>query len=204
MLAQAELHSSAVELGSWRVKLDCARTAFASSSTAFASASARRFRSTGSGAIFRTHSSSFSFASPRRSSAIRTRSPHYVPFTDSKGDALCVDARSPGGPVMARVHDQGMLGVVLAPNLDAWLDQLAGAFDAGRFHIEHEGVWLDEPDGLALIYGRSVTTSVANARLPTRPRGHARTRRRHGRAASTRSACDSESRASRDLRPRGR
>ena len=78
---------------------------------------------------------------------------YFIPFTDSEGDALAVDASDVGGPVRAHAHDQGMLDIVLAPSLGDWLALLAHALEDGRFRIEHQGVWLHEAEGLALIYG---------------------------------------------------
>ena len=79
--------------------------------------------------------------------------PHYIPFTDSEGNALAVDASSVGAPVRAHVHDEGMLEAALAPGLGDWLKRLADALEGGRFRVKDGGIWLQGEDGLALIYG---------------------------------------------------
>jgi hypothetical protein len=76
-----------------------------------------------------------------------------IPFTESEGDALVVDTSRAGAPVMAHVHDNGILEAALAPSLGDWLERLADALEGGRFRLEHGGIWLREEDGLALIYG---------------------------------------------------
>ena len=67
----------------------------------------------------------------------------YIPFTDSDGDAYCVDSASPAGPVIQHIHDQGMDSAPEYSSFIEFLEALASCFEAGHYTKEYGSLWPD-------------------------------------------------------------